>query len=215
MKIPDQEKQIRKWLDRGGCDRKEIAKVMKAVSELRQQVPRLSAGDVDRVALEAAQKMEEMYPALKQPTAKDKLQKAANDIAISLVATGIWELLVYVSHHVGFYFGSAGEDWQAADRARAESFKPTKLLSNQSQVNLSNNKKAFFAWRQEYLNEVFVALKGDADLYPAAQIVSESCQMNQHQIDTFFYDVFLNNVLGLLVKEGESLCTDQPPNDAN
>jgi hypothetical protein len=200
MKLHDQEKQIRKLLKQGGCNEEEIAKVMRAISELRQNVPRLSDKDVDRLTSKAVQKIEEHFPQLKQPTAKEKVQKVAKDIALALAASGIWELLVYVSHHVQFSFASAGQDWKAADRGRAAAFEPTRRLSRESQENLSEYTLLLFAWKQGYLNEVAAALETDTELSSVAQA----------SMNTFFYQDFLKFVSGTLMKEGERLTTDGP-----
>jgi hypothetical protein len=212
MKIKNQEKKIQTILESSGLEDDEIKKIMKAVLELRQNVPRLSEKEINRltelVTVQTMERIKREFPQEKHEALKAKIEKAAADIAIALVASGIWEILVYVSHHVVFHMASHKEDWRAKDAARAAAFKPTKTMSPDSRMVLGKSQLLFLDGLQEYSHEISSQLKDDPEFLSIARVISQRWQWDERQLETFFYQWLIKDVQAALTHEAKKLSVE-------
>lgn len=187
----------------------EIKKVMEALAKLGQTVPRLSDEDMLRLTEQVSERLLDKFKResrkLSEPTGREKFKQMVANIAVSLVAAGIWEILVYVSHHVVFHLASQGDDWRAEDSTRARTFRPTQSMLPDDRETLAKQQILLYAWVVKYCEELSARLKKDAEFRSIAQGVADNFRWDEKTMESFFYQSIIKSVHSVLVEEGVKL----------
>ena len=77
-----------------------VDEIYVVLHELKKRAPELSNEQIDAVAERVAEKVAQSFKDEKHEAkeSRESIKKALRDIAIAIIASGIWELMVYFPH---------------------------------------------------------------------------------------------------------------------
>jgi len=206
VKSTEQKKKLLAMLEKFSVSKDEAEKIASALVELGKYSPRLMdkevAEVVDRVVEDFMEKRLPKIPPKERPTVKEKLFKAAYEIALGVVASGFWELLVFVFHYVVLHAAPAGEDWRAQDAARARLFKPTQQMAPELRETLLEAQSDLSTLRDLYMREIAEKAQLDPGLKSIANSVAKANQWDDRTMRIFFYEWLAQDIHATLVQLG-------------
>lgn len=206
MKSAEQNKKLLAMLEKFSVSKDEATEIASALVELGKYSPRLMdkevAEVVDRVVEDFMEKKLPKIRPKERPTVREKLLKAAYEIALGVIASGFWELLVFVFHHVVLHAASAEEDWRAQDAARARLFKPTKQMAPELRETLLEAQADLSALRDIYMREIVDKTQLDPGLKSIANFVAKANQWDEKTMRVFFYEWLAEDIHAALVRLG-------------
>lgn len=107
--------------------------------ELKKRAPELSDAQIDAIAERVASQVTQRFNDEKHCEMKSSIKKAVRDIALGVIASGIWELIVYLSTHVLHFDGEMQRESTAEERnLKQVAVKLTKGIDREQVKDLEN-----------------------------------------------------------------------------
>jgi PAS domain-containing protein len=149
---------------RYGIDQKDAQALSLPVAELGTHYPQLSKEDVERIAeavsYRITQDWGESLKAKEKEAFRSKVARIAEEIAIGIASSALYELLTYLFHAGAFHFASASVDSERTERLS----RLTKGVSPEVRGQLMDTLPALMVVQARFFREKENALTNDAEM---------------------------------------------------